>query len=444
MLLRFVVSNFMSFSEEFEFNMFAGSYRRQKEHVYKTGDIDLLKSAAIYGANGSGKSNFVKALHSLQDIVVNNKNAYAKISPFKLDKKYQDKPSSFEIDFQYGTAYYSYGIEILDAAISKEWLYQLDVQKEEDEMIFEREMNEGKIELRLHEKYLQTEKDKLLIQIYAEDILAHDIPFVHLVRDKKFKEITDAFKWFDEKLHLAYPDSKYASFMWEFVTNTKFKKFVSNIFSTLGTGVVSLNTQTTPIDVFFGDENTKTKKKVIHLLDKGKQFVTIEVGENIFIGTKDDDNNYIVHELITQHQDNNGELLNFELGEESDGTQRLIDLIPALEVLTNQDIVLVIDEIGRSLHPSLLKEFLALFLRTKTKGQLIFTTHESNLLDLNLFRQDEIWFLEKDKKGSTKGYSLSDYKPRYDSDIRKGYLNGRFGAIPFLGNLKDLKWEQHG
>ncbi len=79
-----------------------------------------------------------------------------------------------------------------------------------------------------------------------------------------------------------------------------------------------------------------------------------------------------------------------------------------------------------------------------TKGQLIFTTHESNLLDLDIFRQDEIWFSEKNNKtGSTQLYSLSDFKPRYDLDIRKGYLKGRFGAIPFLAHLEDLKWENH-
>ena len=82
-----------------------------------------------------------------------------------------------------------------------------------------------------------------------------------------------------------------------------------------------------------------------------------------------------------------------------------------------------------------------MFLSRKTRGQLIFTTHESNLLDLKLFRQDEVWFMEKDETGSSRAYPLSEFKPRYDLDIRKGYLNGRFGAIPFLGNLKDLNWE---
>jgi hypothetical protein len=109
-------------------------------------------------------------------------------------------------------------------------------------------------------------------------------------------------------------------------------------------------------------------------------------------------------------------------------------------MLGNKPAVFFIDEMDRSLHPSMTKELIRYFLSQATKGQLIFTTHESNLLDLEIFRQDEIWLTEKDASGATKIYPLSDFKPRYDLDIRKGYLAGRFGAIPFLGNLKDLNW----
>ncbi|MBC7554628.1 MAG: AAA family ATPase, partial [Taibaiella sp.] len=109
-------------------------------------------------------------------------------------------------------------------------------------------------------------------------------------------------------------------------------------------------------------------------------------------------------------------------------------------------ITYIVDEIDQSLHPALLYKLIQKIMAdTETKGQLIFTTHDSNLLDLNIFRQDEIWFAEKDKmKGSTQLYSLNEYKPRYDLDIRKGYLKGRFGAIPFLANLDELNWHDHG
>ena len=128
--------------------------------------------------------------------------------------------------------------------------------------------------------------------------------------------------------------------------------------------------------------------------------------------------------------------------QESDGTQRLLDFIPAIVSILHNDSTYIIDEIDQSLHPALIRALIQKIMNDDTtQGQIVFSTHESNLIDLEIFRQDEIWFAEKDKAaGSTQLYSLSDYKPRYDLDIRKGYLQGRFGAIPFLDDLKNLNW----
>ena len=134
----------------------------------------------------------------------------------------------------------------------------------------------------------------------------------------------------------------------------------------------------------------------------------------------------------------------FNLEEESDGTVRLLDFVPAFKNLIYSEKVYIVDEIERSIHPLLIKELIKKFsLDKKTRGQLIFTTHESNLLDQEIFRQDEIWFVEKDLNGSTDLYSLSDFKEHKTIDIRKGYLSGRYGSIPFLGNLEDLKWHKY-
>lgn len=130
--------------------------------------------------------------------------------------------------------------------------------------------------------------------------------------------------------------------------------------------------------------------------------------------------------------------------EESDGTVRLLDLVPAFRDLVQKKKVYFIDEIERSLHPLLIKNLIKKFSEDKdTKGQLIFTTHESNLLDQDIFRQDEIWFAEKDNTGSTDLYSLSSFKEHKTIDIQKGYLSGRYGSIPFLGNLQDLNWHNY-
>jgi AAA15 family ATPase/GTPase len=140
------------------------------------------------------------------------------------------------------------------------------------------------------------------------------------------------------------------------------------------------------------------------------------------------------------HEPEPGKTIRMELSEESDGTRRLLNLIPALHPTAFIGVVHVIDEIDRSLHPILVKEFLEFFLKSGVgePRQVIVTTHESNLLDQELLRRDEIWFAEKDSTGATRLYSLLDFKVRNDLEIRKHYLQGRFGAIPFLGNLDSL------
>jgi len=199
------------------------------------------------------------------------------------------------------------------------------------------------------------------------------------------------------------------------------------------------------LEEFFGKDNQEFINKISKDVEdapnrmlrlrgrKGDEIILEKEGEKIW-----------VKRLKVGHSDNKNNSVLFDLEEESDGTIRLLDFIPAFQEMITDNRVFIIDEIERSIHPLLIKELVKKFsLDCDTKGQLIFTTHESNLLDQDVFRQDEIWFAEKDKNGSTELYSLSDFKEHKTIDIRKGYLNGRYGSIPFLGNLKDLNWHKH-
>ena len=162
------------------------------------------------------------------------------------------------------------------------------------------------------------------------------------------------------------------------------------------------------------------------------------------VASVDGNGGHIIKKPVTYHQNARCENVTFEIFEESDGTRRLLDIIPAIDLYLKGATV-VIDEVNESLHPSLLKTIMAKIMDSSPAegGQFIVTTHESNLLDYDLFRQDEIWFVEKNN-GSTEIYPLTDFKPRADLQLEKGYLMGRFGAIPFLANLKDLNWQQDG
>lgn len=157
--------------------------------------------------------------------------------------------------------------------------------------------------------------------------------------------------------------------------------------------------------------------------------------------TKEEDDKYMIRRITTSHVVNN-KPVSFELKEESDGTQRLFDFAPVLYDLMQSDKTIIFDEIDRSIHANLLKMFVEKVMGLPILGQIIFSSHESCLLDCSIFRNDEIWFVEKDRKNqSSRFYTLNDFKPRNDLDIQKGYLKGRFGAIPFLAHLEDLKWE---
>jgi len=160
------------------------------------------------------------------------------------------------------------------------------------------------------------------------------------------------------------------------------------------------------------------------------------------IVSKNSEDRVSVTELRTRHLSEDGKLIDFSLNEESEGTQRLIHLLPSLFLLKqDSEKVVFLDELDRRLHPQLSRRFVEVELGCRNKNnQLIFTTHDTNLLDLDLLRRDEIWFVEKNQQGSSSCYSLAEFKIRPDLKIERGYLNGRFGAIPFFGNIESLGW----
>lgn len=443
MLVRFVVGNFLSFNEETEFNMLTGNFKIHKSHIMSSNKIDLLKCAAIYGANGSGKSNLVKAIDSFKEIVTKKGKASKKIVSrcFKLDTSCYQKPTSFEIEFIAHHIVFTYGLSIQNNIIVEEYLYRKN-KSLENELMFERKYINGKKKITVEEKYTSKEKDKYLIELYEDELLKDTQTFLSQTSNKRFKEINLVYKWFENSLIVIFPESKYVSMLSNFIQDSSFRRFITEIIRSADTGIQELSAKEIPFNTLFGDDDKEMKEDILKDLEEDPDSPIILQQEEyeVFI-SKSDKEVPKVSKLITKHPNKTGEMIDFDIIEESDGSRRLLDIVPSIDFAFNEDVTFIIDEINHSMHPSLTKELISLFLnKESSKGQIIFTTHESNLLDLNLFRQDEIWFTEKKSDGSTSIYPLSDFKPRYDLDIKKGYLQGRFGAIPFLGNLKDLNW----
>lgn len=444
MLLRFVTSNFLSIADEIDFNMFpAPRLKSHKNHVYKTAQVDVLKAAAIYGANGSGKSNLILAIGCLKEIILEQRLFWLDNFSFKLNKTYKNIPNHFEIDIKIGANFFSYGISILDDKVIEEWLFELEnIQKEKSIMIFERKLEGDKTKLSIHKDFLKTEKDKLRIELYQEEMLNISEPFLSFAQDK-FEKIGEVYNWFRDNPKIIMPETKF-QLLEESQTNEKLIPFINETFSSLDTGVNGINIKKIAFREYVGkDDYEEAKRNALKEMKYAEtNMIRYEDDENVLI-TKDKEENLWAHILNTKHLDEEKNVILFELGFESDGTQRLLDLMPFFNIIQHQEATVIIDEIGRSIHPAILRKLIELIMKSDTKGQIIFTTHESQLLNLDIFRSDEIWFTEKDKFGKTYIYPLSDYKPRYDLDIQKGYLNGRFGAIPFLGDLEQLKFENH-
>jgi uncharacterized protein len=441
MLIRFVVSNFLSFKEETEFNMLTGNFKIHQDHVYERHGFEVLKAAAIYGANGAGKSNLIKAIAFFKNLV---EQGIRELAPkHKASPEMAEKPTSFEIEFLTLNSSYYYKIVIDGAKILEEQLVRMS-SKKDDEVIFERSINFlGEQKLNLHSRYLESEQDKVRKQLLEDEFIVFNKPFLTIgaqFKENKIKEITEAFEWITQKLIIIFPQTKPEYILPTFIFNKKFHQFSNQLMCGFDTGITKIDVENLTLDEYYGKDNQREAKVTADRLNITR-FLEITSDAIAVLGP---DGKPVIKKLYTIHKGHGDKPIKFELSEESEGTQRLFNFIPAFFLLLFQNAVVFFDEIDQSIHSYLLKNLLAKVMNERnTTGQIIFTTHESNLLDLDIFRQDEIWFANKSDEGSTNFYSLSEYKPRYDLDIRKGYLNGRFGAIPNTGDLASLNWTEY-
>lgn len=287
-------------------------------------------------------------------------------------------------------------------------------------------------------------KKALLVSLLEDNILKNDellIKHEDIIKEPRINRVRE---WFKDNLKIFFPETKSASIFDTQYENLKFKHFSEKLLRSFDVGIQDIElheddldkfvSQTgMPLDKIFEDIKTNLKKEESGVIET--QYFTIGVTK------EEEDDKYMIRRITTSHVVNN-KAVSFELKEESDGTQRLFDFAPVLYDLMQSDKTIIVDEIDRSIHANLLKMFVEKVMGMPILGQIIFSSHESCLLDCSIFRNDEIWFVEKDRKNqSSRFYTLNDFKPRNDLDIQKGYLKGRFGAIPFLAHLEDLKWE---
>lgn len=440
MLKRFTVENFSSYQDENSLDLTAGRTELHSNHVVSFKKVKILKSAIIYGANASGKSNLIKAIDYAKTII--NKNldeidTYKKY--FRLDDFSSKKPTSFEFEFELNGKFFSYGFSSIlhNKEIHEEWLFEVGLNS--PSMIFERKKNIIKLG-----KILKTKNIENRFKIYIDDMKNQSNQlFLSEIANKdlyieEVKLLNEVYHWFDKKLKIIYPNSQFTgiSLIGNDINLAKiFKKHLYEF----DTGISDISSIEEDFEkVFKNDleikkdiENDFLKKETKNIIffDKVK-----EIALTIY---KNQKNELKVQKLGLIHNTRIDDI--FELKDESDGTKRLFDLIPLIGHFS-KDSTIIIDEFDRSLHPKLARKFLNLFYKIQDlKSQLIVTTHESSLLDLDLLRRDEIWFAEKNNNGASNLFSLNQFKVRYDSKVEKAYLLGRYGAIPIFKTFDDIE-----
>jgi uncharacterized protein len=369
-----------------------------------------------------------------------------RLNKFLLNSSNVQAPISFEVEFIVEKKMFLYMITCDNHIILSEKLYLTKLNKS-DELIFERLYSDDKIKINFSDKYKKTEQDKLRIKIYEEELLKNEETLLSKINESRegFNEIKEVFNWFTQ-LNSISPNKSVSDVM---LVIPEIFDFVRSYITQFNTGIKDIEIVNYSFEQYFGSNNQQIKDSLKEEL-KSKNYVDVSNALNIKENAKNkavatiENGQYFIKSLRTFHLNNKNERVAFIPHQESDGSVRLWDLLSLLFFIINRPCLMIIDEIESSIHPYLLKELISKFSEnTETKGQLIFTTHESNLLDQEIFRQDEIWFAEKNTDGATELFPMSDFNVRYDLDIRKGYLNGRFGAIPFLGNFKDLNWKAH-
>ncbi|WP_420460886.1 AAA family ATPase [Neolewinella sp.] len=450
MLIRLVVNNFLSFGEEREFNMLPNErYKKLPHHTYSVGSESVLKLAAVYGANAAGKSNLVKALEVLKSFVNQKKIPIdIGINRFRFDEALQDGAVALAVEFWAREKAFVYGVEFCDDFVLTEELYESGLGIRDDRLVFRKYVQDGKTQIEFSKGFSRSKKNQLLESVLEDNLLKDDESALRFLATLKVPELADvelAAHWFDQTLQIITP-SEIARGLPHFLDiNSQLAEYANQLMRTYHLGVAAVEIERLSLDEFVGRDNPSASRSIMQdLADSHHNFITLKSGKGDIVCAVQEDDKIVVKRLRIRHTTPSGKERVFEMGEESDGTKRLLDFVLTFFAVVRQGTVFVIDEIERSLHPNLIKQLIHKFSHDdRTNGQLIFTTHESNLLDQNILRRDEIWFAEKDSFGSTDLYSLSKFREHHTMDIRKGYLTGRYGGIPFTGNLEELNWHDY-
>lgn len=442
MLLRFIAQNLASFKNAIEFNSFPSSKTHSHEnHKIECGYATVLRLSAIYGANGAGKSNLIECIQLLKGMVESEGLSHFSFSEspaFRFDEECLASPSGMAIEFFSNGNVFYYHIEFNTQKVIVEELFLS--KKTKDIKLFARD-DKG---ISINADYMVNASSEQFLdalnRLVRPDMFL--LSFLGKYYPKEMPLASSAFSWFTQSLEIFRPDS-IAGFVPHLLDkNPDFEKLVNETIPQMKTGIsmLAVKKEVVSEDEIKGSPELQQIAKRAKV-QPGMPLSKIDSQSGDTVNYVFENNLLYMKTLVSIHQKLDGTEVEMTMGSESDGTRRLIEYMPLFYAVTKQGGVYIVDEIERSMHPILIKDIIQKLSESNTaKGQLVFTTHESGLLDQNIFRPDEIWFAQKDSEQATQLYPLSDYNIHKTANIENGYLNGRYGGIPFLSNLKDLHW----
>lgn len=430
MLLEFSIGNYLSFKSKTTLNLVATAIKEQADtNIFSTERYNLLKGAVVYGANASGKSNLIRAMSTMRRLVLQSFEQSSAdelgITPFLLSTETEKSPSFFEAVFVIDNIRYRYGFEVDDRNIHSEWLFEAQKQAEKPLFIRERDGIEVMAKAFPEGKNLEERtRDNAL--------------FLAVVDQFNGKTAKKIMKWFDNFITISgLSHEGYKGVTFGMLEDKSTQHVLLDFYKRLDLGFddIAITKKLFDPKELPGDMPEALVKQLVTDLE-GAFRIDIKT-----IHQKYDTQNKAVGAV------------EFDMrSQESAGTNKLFNISgPVFEVL-NDGGTLVIDELDSSLHPLLTLAITKLFHSREfnhNNAQLIFTTHDTNLLYYGKYRRDQIYFVEKDKYGASEMYSLVEYKEdgktiRKDRSFEKDYIEGRYGAIPFISNLSKpiSEWQE--
>jgi predicted ATPase len=424
MLIDFEVENFRSYSERKRFSMVASSSVELPQNLILVPDLDLklVRSAALYGPNASGKSNLLAAMNFISESMLypaTREGVSDSIqAPFGLARGAESKPGKFRVRFLINGILHDYSLSVRQGIIEDERLAVFPNGRPQE--WFERVGQD----IKFSRTHLKGQKEML------KGVTDHETPFLAVAAAFSHSQLTEPADWLFENLGTRFDTMEPghrssrrrlqfgASAARLFHVNRVFREWANAFLRHADLGIKGIEIEVT---------EERLKRPVAQKTKDGKIITIVkEVTEQH-------------HEPFFIHAGESGVTARMAISEESQGTRRLFGiLVPLFEVLDRGQVA-VIDEFSASLHPSLVREIVRIFHdpeRNPKNAQLVFATHDTNLLSGSFFRRDQVWFTEKNSAGATDLYSLQDIKGiTKDESLEKGYLRGRYGAIPFFSEF---------